>query len=32
MDKDDRSMQITADSDIRRGVFADLVLLRRRTR
>jgi hypothetical protein len=25
MDKDDRSMQITADSDIRRGVFADLV-------
>lgn len=25
MDKDDRSMQITADFDIRRGVFADLV-------
>ena len=25
MDKEDRSMQITADSDIRRGVFADLV-------
>lgn len=25
MDKDDRSMQITADSNIRRGVFADLV-------
>lgn len=25
MDKEHRSMQITADSDIRRGVFADLV-------
>lgn len=25
MDKEDRSMQITGDSDVRRGVFADLV-------
>lgn len=25
MDKDDRNMQITADSEMRRGVFADLV-------